>query len=246
MRLTNKANLPESIFNAISRDPYDKGDCDFSVTELILPPRIRVLRIKHAGEIEEDIQDRLWSLYGQLAHSLLERAAGQNELVEKRIFTKIGLHTLSGQIDNLCLEHGVLSDYKFTTSWGFMADREPKEDWVQQLNMQAFLIEAELGVEVKALQIIGLLRDWQIREASKSKKYPQYPIAVMEIPIWRKPTTHRFILERMALHMKALSSMPRECSVDERWRNNIRCMSYCNVNKFCDFYRGINGQSKEG
>lgn len=203
-----------------------------------------MLRIKHAGEIEEDVQDRLWSLYGQLAHSLLERAAGPNELVEKRIFAKVGLHTISGQIDSLCLEKGILSDYKFTTSWGFMADKPPKPEWVQQLNMQAFLIEQETGKSVKALQVIGLLRDWQIRSAIKDKKYPQYPIAAMEIPIWKERETHKFILERIALHLKAIGGQHQECSEDERWRGNVRCNMYCDVNKWCSFYQELQNKGE--
>lgn len=74
MILTNKANLNHALVAAIQNDPYDKGDCDYSATELLKPPRQRALEKKYWDEIEVDVSDRIWSLYGQITHSILQRA----------------------------------------------------------------------------------------------------------------------------------------------------------------------------
>lgn len=73
MKITNKYGLPQPVVDAVKNDGYTKGDADISVTELQDPPQMRFLKKKHDAELEEDAVDRLWSLYGQIAHGILER-----------------------------------------------------------------------------------------------------------------------------------------------------------------------------
>lgn len=232
MKLTNKLNLPDAFYRAVKADPYSKGDANFSVTELIAPARQRALMKKHEHEIEEDVADRLWSLYGQLMHLMLERA-NNSALVETRFKAKFGDYTVSGQIDSLCLEQGVLVDYKFTTAWGFMANRPPKEEWIQQLNMQLEILRQN-GLDAKRLEIVGALRDWQLAKSKTDKNYPNFQMAKHEIPIWPRDKTVFFINERIWAHVEARKELP-ECSRDETW-NGRRCSDYCSVNKFCTQY----------
>lgn len=233
MKLTNRYELPQAVVNAIANDPYDKQGADFSVTELIAPARARVLKMKHADELTEDVSDRLWSLYGQIAHGIMERGNAA-DLAEKRFFAKVGTKTLSGQIDTLSIEGEVLSDFKFTTVFGFMANKEPKEEWVQQLNMQLWLLRQN-GLDAKKLQIIGLLRDWRPGEAAKNKNYPSAQMAKMEIPMWSDEATLEFITERVLVHTDALENLPL-CTPSETWGGK-RCSSYCSVNTWCQQYK---------
>lgn len=214
MKLTNKQFLPEAILQAIKNDGYTKGDADFSVTELLKPSRLRALSIKHKDQITEDVSDRLWSLYGQVAHGVLERS-NTNDLVEQRFFADFDGYTLSGQIDTLELKDNILSDYKFTTSWGFKSNTEAKPEWVAQLNMQLELLRQN-GKDAKKLQIIGLLRDWQTSQAKKDPTYPQCPIMILPIPIWPREKTQAFIKERIKSHVEAMESLP-VCSNEEMW-----------------------------
>ena len=96
--LTNKLNLPLAVVKAVTNDPYTRGDSDISVTQLISPPYQR--RLRQTVEPVEDVAERLFSLYGQLAHGLLERAGlkvGSN--VETRLFTEVSGWKVSGQYD---------------------------------------------------------------------------------------------------------------------------------------------------
>src|SRR5215472_16798226 len=88
MNLTNELNLPEPLVEAVRRDPYDRGDSDFTVSELVSPPRIVQLRRKHSGQFTEDASDRIFSLFGQAIHIILERSAGERYLVEERFSLK--------------------------------------------------------------------------------------------------------------------------------------------------------------
>lgn len=236
--LTNKLGLPRSLERATANDDYHKGACDFSITELIGPARIRALRKIHEHEIVEDVADKLWALYGKMAHKILEQA-NEKDLVEKRYFAKIIDKTISGQIDHLDLDTGVLSDFKMTTVWSFMAHKPPKPEWLSQLNIQKWLIEKNGGT-VTGLQIIGLLRDWGPAMAEKDRNYPNTQIAKMVIPIWPKAQTEEYITERIRAHLSADADLPF-CTQDEHWRGR-RCTRYCSVVKFCSQYQNSNGR----
>jgi hypothetical protein len=51
MKLTNRLNLPSSIYNAVAHDPYSRGDAHISVTGLIGPARKRMLEITHGDSV---------------------------------------------------------------------------------------------------------------------------------------------------------------------------------------------------
>lgn len=214
MTLTNKNGFPDALVRAIQNDSYSKGASDFSVTELLKPPRQRALSIRHKDDIVEDVEDRLWSLYGQIVHGILERA-NETDLVEKRFFANFNDHVVSGQVDSLVLAKGELTDWKFSTAWAFKANQDPKPEWVAQLNMQAELLRAN-NVEVNKLQIVGLIRDWQIRESRNNPDYPQSQVVIQPIEMWSREKTQSFIKMRIALHVEAIAGLP-ECSSDERW-----------------------------
>lgn len=214
MKITNRLNFPEALVKAIENDPYDNEGSDYSVSTLLEPPRIRALKIKHAAEIQEDVEDCLYRLYGQIAHGIIERS-NTNELVEKRFFMEILGKRISAQIDNLSLTSGVLSDFKFSSAWTFK-QKDPKPDWVGQLNIQLELLRNN-GLDAKKIQIVGLIRDYSLRDArTYPDSYPQAPVVTMPIPMWTREQTISFIKMRIAAHEDAKERLPL-CSDDERW-----------------------------
>jgi len=219
MRISNKSNYPEALMRAMESDPYTKGDSDFSVTELISPAQLRALALKHADEIEEDVEDGLWRLMGQAIHVVLERANERvrvNTLAEKRYVAVFDGVRVSGQMDTLELRSGVLSDFKLTTAWGFIAGREPKPEWVSQLNiLREILIQN--GLAVNQLEIVGILRDHGKKYARESLDYPKKPIAKHIIPIWPREKTQAYIRARIAAHQAARRGERVDCSPEERW-----------------------------
>jgi hypothetical protein len=83
MKISNRLGLPQAIVDAVSNDDYDRGEADISVTGLLAPPRQQALLEAHADDLVEDAADRLWSLFGQVGHGILERANGGS--VERRL-----------------------------------------------------------------------------------------------------------------------------------------------------------------
>ena len=214
--ITNNSGLPDAIVRAMMNDPYDKGTCDFSATELIKPARICELERRHKHEIKEDAEDGLYRLYGQIAHLILERA-NQVGIAEKRYYTKVGDYVISAQMDNLSLHNEILSDYKFTSAWGFKSDEPPKPEWVAQLNIQNYIL-IKNGIKPRALQIVGLIRDFRLNDAKNYDNYPKKPVVVVPIEMWSLEQTEAFIMVRIHEHLRAVVDLDSvKCSKSERW-----------------------------
>lgn len=221
MKITNKFNVPETLVALATRDYYTKGKSDYSVTEIISPPRIQRLRRKHFEEIEQDVSDMLWMLLGTALHVVAERSEVSGHTNEERLSAGINGIILSGAIDLQKDEaDGVtITDYKFTSAWALMND---KPEWEQQQNIYKYLVERVKKKPVKGLKICALIRDWSRRDAQNKSDYPQAPIQVIDIPMWTFDRTEAFIKERVEMHRDSKVSadwgdeLPL-CSDEERW-----------------------------
>jgi len=226
MKLTNKFNLPQTFINVIHRPTYNKGDSHVSVTELLNSPQIVSLRHKHWDELEQDASEMVWQLFGSAVHKVLEHGKDSHHIIEERLYTKLDGWTISGQMDlQEVYEDGiVISDYKVTGAWSVMNE---KQDWHNQLNVYAWLIERTKNVKVKSAQIIAIVRDWTAREAQTKEGYPQSPVAVVEIPLWPSEAREAYVKGRISKHNEAYFSlqlddeMP-ECSSEEMWERPTR------------------------
>lgn len=234
MRLTNLQNLPEAIVRAVSNDSYDKGQCDFSCTELLKPSRIWALERRHKDDLVEDVADRIYALLGQLGHLLLERAAQkmnprQLTLVEERLYRSIVVPGMTrpviigGQIDLALDPNGPdsIQDYKFTSRWAAL--HGAKDDWHNQLNINAWLSRAN-GFDPKNAQVVAVYYDWSKREAAfrartgQADQYPQSQVEVFDIPLKSDSVVSEFIAARVVSHVQAHRIQLPECTPEERWQ----------------------------
>jgi hypothetical protein len=220
---TNRENLPEPIVRAVTNDPYTKGKSDFSVTELLQPPRARALINKHRDEIVEDVADRLFALMGQIGHAILERAGGES-LVERRFFAKVATFTISGQADLVITPEGSeLIDYKFCSVWTMLNGVKP--EWTQQVNILRYLAANDIGdvgkepiyCDINKANIVAIFRDWSKPKAGREKDYPQSQVKVFPVELWPLEKTEEFICNRIAAHITAEKILPL-CTDEERWR----------------------------
>ena len=125
MKVTNKHNVPETLVALATRDYYSKGKADYSVTEIISPPRIQRLRRLHHEEMEQDVSDMLWQLLGSALHVVAERGVAEGHITEERLITEIDGVRLSGAIDIQKIESDgvIITDYKFTSAWALRQDK---------------------------------------------------------------------------------------------------------------------------
>jgi hypothetical protein len=220
MKITNKYNLPDTILNVLDRPTYSKGKAHISATELLNSPRIVQLKRKYWEFIETDASEMVWALFGSAVHNILEHGKGENHIVEQRLGTDIDGWRLSGAIDlQEEDEDGIgIKDYKVTGAWSVMNE---KQDWHNQLNVYAYLVEKEVKKKVKSLQIVAIVRDWAARDTVK-EGYPQSPIATIDIPLWPMEEREQYIRERVHLHSAAYFEMETNselplCSEEDMW-----------------------------
>jgi hypothetical protein len=221
MKITNKFNVPEPLVALAKKEYYTKGKADYSVTEIMSPPRIQRLRRKHWDKMEQDVTDTLWSMLGSALHVVAERSQVQDHLNEERIYVEIDDIVLSGSIDlQQQVKGGIaLKDYKFTSVWAVMND---KPEWEQQLNVYAWMVHKVKGVSIKGLQICAILRDWSSRKAQTEQFYPPAQIEMVDIPMWSFEQTEAYVRARVELHKesKVLADWDEElpeCTDEERW-----------------------------
>jgi len=217
MRITNEINLPAPLIAAVSKTRQPVLG-QISVTELISPPQLRALTIKHWDEITEDASERLWVAVGSLMHQMLENHADiPRHQAERTLSTVVEGVNVTGTFD-LYYEDGVLTDYKFISVWTTM--NGVKEEWEQQLNLYAHLLKLT-GVRVETLQVVAIYRDWT-KSKSFDSNYLSTQVQTFTVPLWSSEVTENFLLERVLLHKRAEAGEVPHCTPEERWDRPTR------------------------
>jgi hypothetical protein len=222
MKLTNVHKIPETFVNVLKRPTYSKGKANLSATQLLNSPKIVALTKKFEDEIEQDVSDMVWSIFGTAIHGVLEHGKDDNHIVEERLHAEVGGWNISGAIDlQIVTGENTISirDYKTTSAWGVMNE---KIEWEQQLNIYAWLVERNKRVVVDSLGIVAIIRDWSRREAAKNEDYPQAPVKELPIKLWPYQEREEFIENRLVAHSEAEFALDAnealpDCTPSEMW-----------------------------
>lgn len=221
MIITNNNNLPSPVYNAVCSHEHRGGD--YSASMLYKSPRQVWLGKRHDEEIEKDASDMIWALLGTSLHSILEEGTGDNDLTEEYMQTSVLERTLSGSSDLLTEVAGgyKVSDYKVISVWSIIYESSMK-DWTKQLNTYAYLF-SESGFEIKKLEIVAFIRDWQKSKSLVTHNYPKSQVQVINIPLWSKAQTEKYITDRIALFESyrdiSDDELP-ECTREELWQTD--------------------------
>ncbi|MDR2785683.1 MAG: hypothetical protein LBB83_07190 [Treponema sp.] len=97
MKITNLFGLPEALVNAVSVRPHNAPG-SLSATTLLKNMKQILLTERHWDELEEDVLDRFWALFGSAIHKLLEHE-GENDFSEESMFCEFAGIKVTGQID---------------------------------------------------------------------------------------------------------------------------------------------------
>lgn len=218
MKITNKFNLPETFVQALKNDDYDLDPQPhrYSATQLINPYQITILTKRYEGQIEQDVSDMLWMLYGKGVHYILERGEDKDALQEERLDVELLERTISGKSD--IYKDGKVSDYKFTSVWSIVYGSRIL-DWERQLNIYAYLFR-EHGFEVTDLEVVAMFRDWSRTKAENDSSYPSTPVEVVKLKLWSKEEQRAYIEQRIA-GLRHNEEMPDDqlapCTEEEVW-----------------------------
>lgn len=224
MKVTNKLGLPDPFVRAVSQKTYDNEGSWRTVTELIGPAKISHLRRKHEEDIEVDASELVYTIQGETAHALLERAAKsmreEGWFAEMRIHDEVQGQKISGAFDLYNPRTKTLIDLKVSTAW--KAKGEPPQEWVAQTNLLAHLIRKRFmnrqgePQKVEKLKVLLIMRDHSKLEAKRDPQYPQLSVTYIDIPVWEDSKCQEYLNNRVVLHLKA-ELEPVSCSPEERW-----------------------------
>jgi hypothetical protein len=258
MRIVNDG-LPEPMFLAVCNDQYSKGESDWTPSSLNQPAYQIALFKKFGDELSESASSRIWSLLGTSVHYMIERAGEMAKAYEceRRFYgvvpSQFGPKKIGSQIDILD-RSGVLQifDFKVTSVWS--AKGEPKPEWIAQLNVGRWCVWKETGEVVEKLNIVGIWKDFNKREAAKDRSYPQSQCSIIEIPVWSFEKTEAWIRDRVDEREKALELGIDEieaCSEEDAWAKKTTyaiksAPDAARASKVCDTLAEATAHAKSG
>ena len=174
MKITNKLNLPQPFVDAVTRE-YQYKDKQYSVTTILKDVREILLTRRHNDEIEQDVADMIWLIFGTAVHKVLEDSKEEDtEFKEEHFVEEVeNGYKLSGQADLYNAEEKMITDYKTCSVWKIIYN--DWDDYKKQLLMYAWAFR-KMGFEVEKGQIVAVIKDHSKTKAKIDSNYPQYPV----------------------------------------------------------------------
>ena len=174
MQITNKLGLPQPFVDAVTKE-YQYKDKQYSVTSMLKDVREILLTRRHNEEIEQDVADMIWLIFGTAVHKVLEDSKeADTEFKEEHFIEEVeNDYKLSGQADLYNAEEKMVTDYKTCSCWKVIYN--DWEDYRKQLLMYAWAFR-KMGFEVEKGQIVAVIKDYSKTKAKVDSNYPQYPV----------------------------------------------------------------------
>jgi len=217
MTITNIAGLPEALVKAVSIRPHnDPGR--LSATTLLLNAKQILLTARHWDEMEEDVLDRFWALFGTAIHKMLE-SEGVDEFTEEFMPHELDGIVITGRIDNYNMATGVITDYKSCSVYKVI--NQDFLDWRRQGLIYAWLLHKN-GFLVKTCRFIAIMKDHSARKARYRQSYPKIPVYVYEFPVTEEGLAEiEAYMKGKIADYKRFQELPDDdippCTPEERW-----------------------------
>jgi hypothetical protein len=153
---------------------YVYKDNEYRVTSLLKGIRETILERRHHHEIEQDVSDMIWLLFGTAVHNVLEsHQEGEHEFKEERLKIKIGDYILSGQFDLYNADTKTTTDYKTCSVWKVIYG--DYTDWRKQSLIYSYML-LSIGFPVEKGEIVALMKDHSKAQAKRKADYPKQPV----------------------------------------------------------------------
>lgn len=217
MKITNNLGLPDMLQRAVERE-YTYRDKRYSITSLLDPDRVLMLKRRYNDLIEQDVSECIWMLFGTVTHYALETGIElkENEYVEEHLeYTFDNGYTLSGIVDHI---YDYIDDYKTTSVWTVIYGSN-NEHWKKQLQMGAYLFYKKTGKWIDKGRIIAILKDWNRKDTIKDN-YPKLPVETIEFDLGTPEEIEKWIINRFETIriLEKLEDMKLPmCTLEERF-----------------------------
>ena len=174
MRITNTYNLPQPFVSAVEKE-YSYKTKQYSVTSILKGTCQAILERRHQDEIEQDVSEMAWLIFGTAVHSILENSQETiDQLKENKIVIDLpNGYKLSGIFDLYDDKTKTVTDYK-TASVNKVLYND-WEDYRRQLLIYCWMLR-RIGFDARRGELVVLLKDHSKTKAMIQSDYPMHPI----------------------------------------------------------------------
>lgn len=217
MKITNKLGLPQAMVDAVSTSEHN-AEGNLSATTLLKSIREIVLTKRHWSELEDDVSNRVWAIFGQAVHKILERET-ETSFTEEFLKVNLGQVNVTGRIDSYDMQEHKVTDYKTCSVWKIKF--KDFSDWEKQGLIYAWLLKQN-GFECKACEFIALIKDHSQTEARRDPSYPQLPIYIYRFDVTEEKLKgiENYITNKVKAYIEAINLADDDlppCTDEERW-----------------------------
>jgi hypothetical protein len=211
-------NLPEALVKAVTTRRHNNPG-RLSATTLLNGVKQIVLTDRHWDQLEDDVSDRFWAIFGTAVHALLEHE-GEHDFTEKFMSYDMDGITVTGRIDNYNMKTATVTDYKTASVWKVKFG--DFHDWYRQGMIYSWLL-IKNGFKVERCQFVAILKDHSRTDAKRDASYPQGPLYVYEFAVTPKALEEieAFIAVKVAEYKRYNDMLDDDdippCSPKERW-----------------------------
>lgn len=231
MIITNKFNLPQAYVDAV-KETHPIKDKSYSVTTILNPIREILLKRRYYDDIEQDVSDMVWLLFGSAVHKIIEESDKTGFAEYELEWPIIEDYKLTGICDLYNEELYSVEDHKTASVYKII--KQDFEDWRKQGLMYAWMLR-KIGHHVSKLRFHALMKDWSARDYRQSqytgKFYPEHPIWTWEYEISESDMIYieEFIRNKFDEIIKYESVSDDDlpiCSAEDRWNDGDKYAVY--------------------
>lgn len=222
MKITNVNNLPQPFVDAVSKE-YQITPKRYSVTTILKDNREILLSRRHRDEIQQDVSDMIWAIFGSAVHKVLETANEQDDLLKEFFMSTeiIDGYTLSGICDVYDKANAEVIDYKVVSA--FKCLKGDYADFRKQGLAYCYLLRRN-GFEAVKSTFYMILRDWQGSKAKYDINYPQHQIQKVTFEFTDKDfeECEKWLIEKFESLKRDEELLDEEipvCSPESRWQS---------------------------
>lgn len=234
MKITNVNSLPQQLVDAVTNN-HTYTPKQYSVTALLKGVCQAILERRHDDEIEQDVSDMIWMIFGSSVHKILEQA---QETIDQIKETKMVIdlpngYKLSGIQDLYDDSTGTVTDWK-TASVNKVLYND-WDDYRKQTLIYCWMLR-QIGFNARCGEIVVMLKDHSKMKALQGGNYPKKPVYRVSWEFTEQEfiDIEKWIYERFD-KIKHCEQLPDHelptCTPEERWHNDDKWVIYKGKNK---------------
>jgi hypothetical protein len=206
---------------------YSKSG-DYSVTDIISPPRIVHLKKRYGAKVKPNLESMINSIIGTAIHEYYEKYLElwcdkhdyDGYSLEEQVSVERQGRRISGRYD--IREGDQLYDLKSIKVWKLIFDPN-LDEYHEQQNLYRFLIKMDKDVEINGLNIVAIYKDWQEGNSLRDKAYPQQQMIEYGLQLWDWDYTEKFLDGKLAELIRCEELADEDlpvCSREDRWERH--------------------------